>query len=143
VFQAVIYDSYTARRDGVKATGNATRSSHRELPALRPTNFYLQPGVVSRDALIAGVERGLYVTSIMQTGGINPITGDCSMGANGLWIEKGVLTHAVNGVTVATTLPDLLKNISEVASDLRIVPFMGAIGAPTIRVENVTVGGMG
>lgn len=141
VLQNVIYDSYTARREGRQSTGNAGRNGHRSLPTLMPTNFYLQPGQVTPDELIADVQNGLYVTSIMQTGGINPITGDCSMGANGLWIENGKLTRPINGVTVATTLNDFLKNVSEVANDLRVMPFFGAIGAPTVRVENVTVGG--
>ncbi len=142
VFQNVIYDTYTAQREGGKrSTGNAQRGSHRELPTLRPSNFYIQPGQESAEAIIAGVERGLYVTRIMQTGGVNPITGDCSMAASGVWIENGRLTHPVNGVTLATTLNDLLQNISVVGSDLRIVPFFGAIGSPTVRVDNMTIGG--
>jgi PmbA protein len=141
VFQRMIYDSYTARRDGVDSTGNAARSSHRTLPSLAPSNFYIQPGNETPEEIIAGVERGLYVTNIMQTGGIDPATGDCSMGANGVWIENGKLTHPVSGVTVATTLGDLLMNISAVGSDLRVVPFFGAIGAPTLRVDKVMVGG--
>ena len=141
VLQNVIYDSYTARKDGAASTGNAQRGSHRSLPSLGPSNFYLQPGSLSHKEIIAGVERGFYVTRIMQTGGTDPITGDCSMGASGLWIENGQLTRPVSGVTVATTLPDLLQNIVVVGDDLRVVPFMGVIGAPTIRVEGVTIGG--
>ncbi len=141
VFQTVIYDSYTARQDGVESTGNARRGSHRDMPTLAPSNFMMQPGHISQEDLFAGIEQGLYVTTIMQTGGINPVNGDCSMAANGLWIENGKLTKPVNGVTVATTLPELLKNISEVANDLRVVPFAGAVGAPTIRVDDVMVGG--
>lgn len=141
VLQNVIYDTYTARKDGVASTGNAQRGSHRSLPHLGPSNFYLQPGNLSPDEIIAGVERGLYVTRIMQTGGTDPITGDCSMGASGLWIENGQLAQPVSGITVATTLSDLLRNIVAVGKDLRVVPFMGVIGAPTIRVEGVTIGG--
>jgi PmbA protein len=141
VLQNVIYDTYTARKDGVASTGNAQRGSHRSLPSLAPSNFYLQPGILSPDEIIASVDRGLYVTRIMQTGGTDPITGDCSMGASGLWIENGQLTRPVTEVTVATTLPDLLQNIVAVGNDLRVVPFMGIIGAPTIRVEGVTIGG--
>jgi PmbA protein len=141
VLQSVIYDTYTARQDGVASTGNAQRRSHRSLPRLAPSNFYLQPGNLSPDEIVAGVERGLYVTRVMQTGGTDPITGDCSMGASGLWIENGQLVRPVSGVTVATTLPDLLRNVVAVGSDLRVLPFFGSIGAPTIRVEGVTIGG--
>ena len=141
VLQNVVYDTYTARKDGVVSTGNAQRDSHRSLPSLGPSNFYLQPGNLSRDEIIAGVDRGLYVTRIMQTGGIDPISGDCSMGASGLWIENGQLARPVSGITVATTLSDLLRSIVAVGDVLRVVPFMGAVGAPTIRVEGVTIGG--
>jgi PmbA protein len=143
VFQNVVHDTYTANKAGVKSTGNAQRNSHRGVPSLAMSNFYLQPGQKSRDEIIAGVDNGMYVTRIMQTGGIDSITGDCSMGAYGVWIENGKLTRPVSGVTIATTLQDLLRNISEVGNDLRLVPFAGAISAPTIRVDNVTVGGTG
>lgn len=143
VLQNVIYDGYTAAREGKQSTGNAGRHGHRSMPMLSPSNFYLQPGHVSPDALISRVEKGLYVTRIMEVGGVNPVNGDCSMGASGVWIENGKLTKSVSDVTVATTLNDFLMNIVEVANDLRFLPFGGAIGSPTIRVDNVTVGGAG
>jgi PmbA protein len=140
-FQAVLHDSYSARRTGAQSTGNAVRGSHRQVPTVGINHLYLQPGHKSVDELIAGVQNGLYVTNIMQTGGIDPTNGDCSMAAYGTWIENGKLTRPVSGVTVATTLQGMLKNISDVGNDLRPVPMMGMISAPTIRVDNVTVGG--
>ncbi len=142
MLQGVMYDSYSAARDASHSTGNAQRGSYRELPTLGPSNFYLQPGTQSRDEIIAGVERGLYVTRIMQTGGINPINGDCSMAASGMWIENGQFVHPVNGVTIGTTLQDLLKQVAAVGSDLKTMPFFGAISAPTVRVDNMTIGGI-
>ncbi len=141
VLQNLTYDSYSASKAGVKSTGNAQRAGHRSLPGLGPSNFYMQPGNVSRDEIIAGVDKGLYVISVMQTGGIDPITGDCSMGANGLWIENGKIVGPVGGVTVATTLNDFLNNITQVGNDLHMVPMFGTIGVPTLRVDNVTIGG--
>lgn len=141
VLRRVIYDTYTARQDGVASTGNAQRNSHRGLPGLGPSNFYLQPGRLSRDEILAGVDRGLYVTHIMQTGGVDPINGNCSMGASGLWLENGQPVRPVSGVTLATTLPDLLRHIVAVGDDLRLLPLGNVAGAPTIRVEGVTIGG--
>lgn len=141
ILQNVIYDSYSAAKDGVQSTGNAQRQGHTSLPTLAPSNFYMQPGNISREDIIKGVDKGLYVLSVMQTGGIDPITGDCSMGANGLWIENGEITGPVGGVTVATTLNDFLNNISQVGNDLRMIPMFGNIGVPTLRVDNVTIGG--
>jgi PmbA protein len=141
MLQNLVYDSYSAQKAGKTSTGNAQRMGHRSLPMLGPSNFYMQPGQLSRDEIIAGVEKGLYVLSVMQTGGIDPITGDCSMGANGLWIENGKIVGPVAGVTVATTLDGFLNNVTQVGSDLRMVPMFGAIGVPTLRVDNVTIGG--
>lgn len=141
VLQAVLYDSYTAAKDGAKSTGNAGRDSHRSLPQLTPSNFYLQPGPDSPESIIAGVKNGFYVTSTMNVGGINPVNGDFSVGASGLWIEDGKLSKPVTGVTVGSTLQEILKNIVAVGNDLRFSPFAGAIGAPTIRVEEMTVAG--
>ncbi|MCI0710568.1 MAG: TldD/PmbA family protein [Chloroflexi bacterium] len=141
VFQNVVYDTYTASKDGVQSTGNAQRGSHREVPSLGISNLYLQPGTKSQQEIISEIDNGMFVTRIMQTGGIDPITGDCSMGAYGQWIENGKLTQPVSGVTIATTLQDLLKNISEVGSDLQVIPLFGSINTPTLRVDNVTVGG--
>jgi PmbA protein len=141
MFQAALYDSYSATRAGVRSTGSAMRGSHRQLSRVGISNLYLQPGTKSVDELIAGVQNGLYVTRIMQTGGVNPTTGDCSMAAYGTWIENGKLSKPVAGVTVATTLQALLQNLSDLANDSRAVPYAGVINVPTIRVENVTVGG--
>ncbi|MCC6616328.1 MAG: TldD/PmbA family protein [Anaerolineae bacterium] len=141
VLQNLMYDSYSASKDGKTSSGNAQRAGHRSLPRLGPSNFYMQPGHLTRDEIIKGVDRGLYVISVMQTGGIDPISGDCSMGANGLWIENGEIVGPVGGVTIATTLNDFLQNVSQVGGDLRFIPMFGVIGVPTLRIDNVTIGG--
>ncbi|MCA9913508.1 MAG: TldD/PmbA family protein [Anaerolineae bacterium] len=142
VLQAVMYDSYTAAKEGKISTGNAGRNGHRSMPTLASSNFYMQPGHKSPEEIIKGVEKGLYVISVMQTGGIDPVSGDCSMSANGLWIEDGEIQQAVGGVTIATTLGDLLRNISDVGNDLQQIPFFGSLGVPTLRVDNITIGGV-
>ncbi len=141
VLQNLIYDSYSARKDNRASTGNAQRNGHRGMPSLGPSNFYIQPGNMTRDEIIAGVEKGFLVLSGMQTGGIDPVTGDCSMSAAGLWIENGEITGPVDGVTIATTLNDFLMNITAVGNDLRMMPLFGIIGVPTLRVDHVTIGG--
>lgn len=143
VLQAVMHTTYSAAQEGPEATSTASagRGSYRNLPRLQPANFYIQPGQQTREEIIAGIDKGLFVISAMQTGGINPVTGDCSMGVNGLWIENGKITGPVGGVTVATTLPELLNNITAVGNDLYFLPFFGGLGVATLRVDNVTIGG--
>ena len=141
VLQAVLYDAYTANRDGTNSTGNAGRMSHRHAPVLTTTNFYLQPGQQTPEAVIAGVEKGLYVVNTMNTNSINPVSGDYSVSAQGFWIENGKLAQPVNNVTIAIPLDKLLLNVTAVANDLIFLPFGGAIGSPTFRVDHVMIGG--
>ncbi len=141
ILQAVLHDTYTARKEDARSTGNARRESHRSLPKLGPSNFCLQPGPDAPEDIVSQVETGFYVTNIMNVGGINPVSGDFSVGASGLWIENGVLTRPVSGVTVSSTLPEILQNVVAVGSDLRFVPFVGAFGAPTVRVDGMVVAG--
>ena len=139
--QAVIYDTYSANRAGTQSTGNASRGSHRTPPSVNSSNFYMQPGQQTPDEIIAGVENGFYVINAMNTGGINPIAGEYSSAASGLWIRDGQLAEPVNEVTIAATLPDILNGIIAVGNDLTFVPFFGQVGAPTIQINEMTVGG--
>ncbi len=139
--EQLLYDSYTARKDGAKSTGNARRTSYRGLPYPAPTNLYLEPGPTPRRELLNGVKRGLYVTNTMNTGGINPINGDYSVGASGLWVENGETVGPVAGVTIASNMSNMLHNLSAIGDDLRFIPLSASIGAPTMIVEGMTIGG--
>jgi PmbA protein len=141
ILQSVLHNSYTARKADVSSTGNAARSSHRSPAILAPSNFYLQPGTTSPDDVIAGVNKGLYVLNTMSVGGIDPVSGDYSAAARGIWIENGELQGPVNEVTIAAPMSQMLQSISAVGRDLRIVPTFGAIGSPTIRIDRMTIGG--
>ena len=144
VLQTALYDHYTAARDGTaSSTGNASRSSHAAMPGLDASNFYFQPGLQTPEEVIAAVERGLYVESVMNTASINPISGDYSISAKGYWIEDGALSYPVNEVTIALPMQELLHNIKAIGNDLTFVPMMGALGSPTIRVDGVMIGGSG
>ena len=92
---------------------------------------------MSREEIIGGVESGLYVTSLMGFG-VNLVTGDYSRGATGLWIEKGELTHAVEEITIAGNLAEMLQNISAIGNDLI---FRSVVAAPTLRIDGMTIAG--
>jgi len=136
VLREFFYDTHTARKVGTKPTGNAYRS-YRRLPQVGPSNFYLKPGSESPEEILRGVKKGLYVTGLMGWG-VNTVTGDFSIGAEGMWIQGGELTHPVQGVTLAGNLVDLLANIEAVANDLI---FHRKVAAPTFRVAELTIGG--
>ena len=93
------------------------------------------------ETILAGVDRGLYVLNTMSTGGINPVSGDYSVAARGIWIEEGELAGPVNKVTIAAPMDQMLKNVSAVGNDLRFFPMYGVFGSPTIRIDGMTIAG--
>jgi len=136
ILKSYVTNSYTARKLGLRSTGNASRGLAGN-PGIGAGNFYLEPGTCSPEELIADVADGLYVTETMGFG-VNLVTGDYSQGAAGLWIENGELAYPVEEITIAGNLKDMYRNISAIANDL---VFRGASASPTIRVEGMTIAG--
>ena len=133
-----LYNTYTAARDGVSSTGNGVRGSFKSTPEVGTTNFFIQPGEVSQQQLMTDIKEGLYITEVMGMHTANPISGDFSVGAAGLWIKDGQFTVPVRGIAIAGNLADLLQSIEGVASDLT---FFGGKGSPTVRIGQMTVSG--
>lgn len=136
VLRNYLLNCYTARKLGLKTTGNASRGLAGP-PVVGPKNFYLQPGMQSPEEIIRSVPNGFYVTELIGFG-VNIVTGDYSRGAAGLWIENGELTYPVEEVTIAGRLPEMLRHVSAIGSDLE---FRSALASPTLLVEGMTVAG--
>jgi PmbA protein len=136
VLRNYLLNTYTARKLGMKSTHNASRGLA-GTPGIGCGNLYLEPGTQTQDQIIGDVPAGLYVTSLMGFG-VNVVTGDYSRGATGLWIENGALTHAVEEVTIAGNLAEMLLHVTAIGSDLE---FRGAIASPTLRIDGMTIAG--
>ena len=136
ILKSYVLNSYTARKLGLKSTGNASRGLAGN-PGIGAGNFHLEAGSMSPAELIGDVKQGLYVTEVMGVG-TNLVTGDYSQGAAGLWIENGELAYPVEQITIAGNLKDMYRNISAIGNDLR---FRSASASPTIRVEGMTIAG--
>lgn len=136
VLTSYLLNTYTAKKLGLRTTGNASRGLA-GTPGIGPGNYFLQAGTKTPQQLIADVKDGLYVTEFLGMG-VNLVTGDYSRGASGMWISNGEFTYPVEEITVAGNLKDMFMNISAIASDLE---FRGAVAAPTIRIDGLTVGG--
>jgi len=136
MLRSYLLNTYTAKKLGLKTTGNAARGLA-GTPGIGPGNFFLQPGTKGLQEIIADIKQGLFVTEFLGHG-VNLVTGDFSRGATGLWIENGELTFPVEEITVAGNLKDMLLNVSEIGSDLE---FRSAIACPTLRIEGMTVAG--
>jgi len=136
VLRNYLLNTYSARKLGMKSTHNASRGLA-GTPGIGCGNLYLEPGNLTKEQILGEVPAGLYVTSLMGFG-VNVVTGDYSRGATGLWIENGQLTHAVEEITIAGNLGDMLKNVTAIGNDLI---FRGSLASPTLRIDGMTIAG--
>jgi PmbA protein len=131
-----LHTATTARRMNVRLTGNATRG-YDTLPTVGPTNLSIVSGATTLDKMVSETPRGLLVTEVAGFG-FDTVAGEYSQQVAGRWIEKGVLGAAVEGVTVAGRLSDMLLGIDGVGRDLE---FRSAICSPSIRFRQLTIAG--
>ena len=136
VLASYLLNCYTARKLGLKTTGNAARGLA-GTPGIGAGNFFLQPGTKTAQQIIGEIKEGLYVTEFLGFG-VNLVTGDFSRGASGLWIHNGELAFPVEEITVAGNLREMWSNVAEIGNDLE---FRGSVASPTIRIEGMTVAG--
>jgi PmbA protein len=134
--KSYLHNSYTARKLGMKTTGNASRGITGNA-GVGPGNFHLVPGVKTETEIIAGVRNGLYITDLLG-GGANTVTGDYSTGVAGLWIENGELAYPVSEITVAGNMMQMLMDIEEIGAELE---FRGSIASPAVLIREMTVSG--
>ena len=127
VLQSYLLDSFYGRKLKLASTGSGGGL----------TNFYWAAGDSTPEAMIKSVDRGLLLTGTLGQGTV-PTTGDISIGAFGVWIEKGALTYPVADITVSSNLGELLQRVEMVGTDLE---FRRNVNAPTIKVSEMTVGG--
>jgi PmbA protein len=136
VLRSWLLDSYSARKLGLASTGNASRHAG-GAPSAGPTNLWLEPGSGDLESLVRGTDRGLLVTGMFGHG-FNPVTGDFSRGAHGFWIERGERVRPVQEITIAGNLGAMLEGVDAIGADLR---FLGGVGAPSLRIERMTIAG--
>jgi PmbA protein len=136
VLKNYLLNTYTARKLGMKTTGNAARGITGNA-GIGHGNLFMEAGGASPEDIIRSIHNGFYVTELMGFG-INIVTGDYSRGATGLWIRNGELAFAVSEVTIAGNLLNMLQDLEYIGSDLE---FRGSTAAPTLCVREMTVGG--
>ncbi len=137
VFEAFLFDVYTARRTGNRTTGSAARGVG-SAPVPGASNLVFEAGAADPEAIVADVADGLYLTEMIGFG-FNPTTGDFSRGAAGFWIENGRLAFPVTEVNISGTMEGMLGGIDAVGADLT---WLGGSAAPTIRIREMTVSGL-
>jgi PmbA protein len=127
--QGYILGTYSARKLGLRTTGNAG-GTHNLLVESRD-------GGVPIDTLMKQLGTGLLVTELMGQG-VNGVTGDYSRGASGFWVENGALAYPVHEITIAGNLKDMYKNIAAVGSDVDV---RGGVRVGSILISEMTIAG--
>jgi PmbA protein len=127
VLRGYFLGSYSARKLGMRTTGNAG-GSH---------NLILQSGELDFAGLLKQMGRGLLVTELLGQG-VNAVTGDYSRGAAGFWVEHGEIQYPVQEITIAGNLKDMYRNIVAVGNDVLV---QGSKQCGSILVEGMTVAG--
>ncbi len=136
VLKNYLLNTYTARKLGMKTTGNASRGLC-GAPSISHGNLMLEPGELTQEEIFRKVGRGLFVTELIGFG-VNLVTGDYSRGAAGLWIEGGEPAFPVSEITIAGNLNQMLMDIAYVGNDLEL---RGSVNSPTLVIGEMTISG--
>jgi PmbA protein len=137
--QGFLHNVYTGRRSGSGTTASATRGIG-STPGVGVRALRLEPGSKSPEEIMRSVGEALYVQSVSGLhSGTNPISGDFSVGAEGLMVRDGAFAEPVREITIASTLQRMLLEIAEVGSDLTFLP--GAVAGLTLLVGEMTMSG--
>jgi PmbA protein len=139
VLQGFLHNTYTGRRSGRASTGSAQRGIS-STPRVAAAALAVAPGSGTHQDVLATVDHGLFVTSRAGLhSGVNPVSGDFSVGVEGLMVEGGDCAAPVREATVASTLQRLLLDISAVGADLEWQP--DGTGGVTLVIPDVALSG--
>lgn len=127
ILKNYVLSSYSARKLGMKTTGNAG-GVH---------NLMVSHGILDLPGLMKKMHRGLLVTELMGHG-VNIVTGDYSRGAFGYWVENGEIQYPVEEITIAGNLKDLFLNLVDISNDLEK---RTNIQTGSVLLENMIIAG--
>ncbi len=122
-----LYDSYSARLAGTRSTGSAVRGGFKSTPGVGARALALVPGTLDQREVVRLVGDGLLVQGISGVhSGVNPVSGDFSVGAEGLMIRGGELAEPVREITIASTIQRMLQHVIAIGADVEWLPSSAA-----------------
>jgi PmbA protein len=140
VLRGFVYDSVSARRAGTVSTGSAVRGGYAGTPGAGCRALALSPEDLDQKGIVAAVGEGVYVQTVTGVhSGVNPVSGDFSVGASGLMVRTGVFAEPVREVTVASTLQRMLRSMLHIGADVEWLP--GAAAGQTLAIADMQVSG--
>lgn len=138
--QGFLYDSRTAREAGGASTGNARRGSYRSRPGPGATNVLVGAGEATLEELFETAGDGLYVTNLVGLhSGVNPVSGQFSVGASGIEIKGGKLAGPVREATIASDLLSMLGGVHGLGAKRRWIPFGGSILTGPLLIDQMSI----
>ena len=140
VLRKFLYNTYAAARAGTVSTASAVRAGFKSAPGTGARALMVVPGTQSPEEILAQVGDGLLVQSISGVhSGVNPVSGDFSVGAEGVLIRGGELAGPVREFTIASTIQRMLSGIVAVGDDLERLPSSAA--GLTLAIADVSMSG--
>ena len=137
---AFLYDTHSARLAGARSTASAVRAGFKSTPGVGARALALVPGELDQAGVLAAVGEGLFVQGVTGIhSGVNPVSGDFSVGAEGLLISRGELAQPVREITIASTIQKLLQGIEVVGGDVEWLPSVAA--GVTVAIGDVAMSG--
>jgi PmbA protein len=139
VLDGFLHNTYTGRRSGTASTASAVRG-YRTTPGAGAQALALAPGTGTIDELVAQVDHGVLVQSMSGVhSGVNPTSGDFSVGVEGLLIRDGQLAEPIREATLASTIQRLLLDVRAVGAEREWTP--GGTAASPVVIDAVTLSG--
>jgi len=132
-------DAYWGRKLGTGTTGACRRPGPKAPPTVGISNLRIAPGTHSSSALFEAVGNGILLTEFLGIHTADPVSGDFSVGGSGIRIAGGALAEPLHGFAVSGNILGLLEKVEAAGSDFR---WFGNVGAPSLRVSAISVGGM-
>ncbi len=140
VLRRFLYDTTSARRAGTGSTASAVRAGYKSAPGVGTRAVQLQPGELSPNEVLAQIGDGLLVQSVTgMHSGVNPVSGDFSVGAEGLLVRRGELASPVRELTVASSIQRMLQGVIAVANDTEWLPSRAA--GVTLAISEMSMSG--
>ena len=138
ILKTYLYNLKTAYKDGVSSTGNGVKGSYKGTVGISSFNLYIKPSDKSFDKMIENIKEGIFITDFAGLhSGLNTISGDFSLAGEGFYIKDGKIDKPLNQITISGNFFELLKNIKDIANDIKFS--FSSVGSPSIMIEGLKV----
>ncbi len=137
ILKGFIHNTYSAKKDGIKSTGNAVRGSSKGLAGIGATNLYLKANKEnSGNGLTKSLSKGALILGAMGIHTANPVSGDFSIGISGLWIENGEAVYPFKEAVISGNILDMFRRVEATGNDLK---FYGNTGSPSLLIGEMDI----